>query len=89
MLFAARRRPVLSLLEVMMSEPVPQPSPKHRILGYLFSLVGGGLTFACLVVGIYTGINGSLTQDKIVPLIEFGAGGVLLLLFAARHLRRL
>lgn len=74
-----------------MSEPMPMPVVRRRVLGLILGLLGGLLTFASLVNGIFAGISGLLPRvptDMLINLVEALALGVVLLLWGSQLWRR-
>jgi fluoride ion exporter CrcB/FEX len=74
-----------------MSEPIPLPLVRRRVLGLILGLLGGMLTFSSLVNGIYVGISGLLPKvpkDMFITLVEACIVGIVLLYFGARLWRR-
>lgn len=76
-----------------MSEPVPQqsqPSPWRKVLGCLIGLVGGGLAFLSLLIGVCAGAYGELQKDQslVALVVVIGAVGIALLFAAIRLWRR-
>lgn len=70
-----------------MSESISLPSPRRRVLGLILALLGGVLTFASLVNGIFTGILGfwpMVPKDMLIDLAQACAVGIVLLYLGAR-----
>lgn len=74
-----------------MSEPIPMPLARRRVLGLILGLLGGVLAFASLVNGISIGMFGLLPRvpkDMFINLVEFCVVGIVLLYFGSRLWRR-
>jgi hypothetical protein len=72
-----------------MFEPVQQQSAWHKVLGCLVGLVGGGLAFVSLLVGVCAGAEGGdVGVGFYLATAVVGVLGIALLLSAFRPWRK-